>query len=62
MRTEPESLNLRRFKKYFMENIAPYFEEQDRMEREFMERIEREGLFINPKPPLKSIDGGKQKR
>ncbi len=52
MRTEPESLNLRRFKKYFMENIAPYFEEQDRMEREFMERIEREGLFINPKPPF----------
>ena len=61
-RTEPESLSLKRFKKFFMKNIAPYYEEEVRMEQEYRERIEREGLLINFKPPLKVIDGGKQKR
>ena len=59
-KSKPDDLDFMRAKKYFIKNIAPYFEEQERIEREFMERMEREGPFINIKPSLKSIDGGKK--
>ena len=52
---KPINLDFERFKKYFMENVAPVLEEEARKEQEFMDRIQREGIPWIKSPPLRLV-------
>ena len=55
-----EDFNLERHKRLFMKHIHPHLEKERLLEQEFMDRIEREGISFILKPPLYSINGGKE--